>query len=69
MTIEQKINMVAGRCGISQAEIARRIGTTPSNLSQKVKKGTLRQDDMEAIASAVGATYWAGFMFPDGTQI
>ena len=36
MTIEQKINMALSYRGISQAELARKIGTTPSNLNQKV---------------------------------
>ena len=40
MTIEQKLKMALGYAGISQAELARRIGQSPSNLNQKVKRGT-----------------------------
>ena len=69
MTIEKKINMALVYKGISQAELARLIGTTPSNLNLKIKRETLRQEDIEQIAEALGATYTATFEFPDGTKI
>ena len=44
MTIEQKIKMALSYKGISQAELARRIGQTPSNLNTKIKRlSRLRQ--------------------------
>lgn len=69
MTIEQKINMALSYTGISQAELARRINTTPSNLNQKVKRNTLTKEDLEEIASALGASFRIEFEFPDGTTI
>lgn len=69
MTTEQKINMASGYTGISQAEIARRIGTTPANLNQKVKRNTLTMEDMQKIAHALGGRWIARFEFPDGTVI
>ena len=47
MTIAQKLNMALSYKGISQAELARRIGTTPSNLNQKVKRNTLTKEELE----------------------
>ena len=69
MTIAQKLNMALSYKGISQAELARRIGTTPSNLNQKVKRNTLTKDELEQIAEVLGGTWRAEFVFPDGTKI
>ncbi len=69
MTIAQKLNMALSYKGISQAELARRIGTTPSNLNQKVKRNTLTKEELEQIAEVLGGTWRAEFVFPDGTKI
>ena len=69
MTIEQKLSMALSYKGMSQAELARRIGTTPSNLNQKVKRNTLTKEDLEQIAEALGGTWRAEFVFDDGTVI
>lgn len=69
MTLEQKIKMALAYTGISQAELARRIGTTPSNLNQKIKRNTLSMEDMEEIAKAMGGDWRAEFEFPSGTII
>lgn len=69
MTIEQKLNMALSYKAISQAELARKIGTSPSNLNQKVKRNTLTKEELEIIAGALGAVWRAEFEFPDGTTI
>lgn len=69
MTIEQKIKMALSYSGVSQAELARRMGTTPSNLNQKIKRNTLTKEEMEQIASALGGLWRAEFVFDDGTVI
>ena len=69
MTIEQKIKMAAAYKGMSQADIARSMNMTPSNFNQKVKRDTFSKDELERIASALGAIYNAFFEFPDGTII
>lgn len=69
MTIEQKIKMALSFAGISQAELARKIGTTPSNLNQKVKRNTLTKEELEQIAVALGGSWRAEFVFEDGTVI
>ena len=66
MTIAQKIGMALSYKGISQAELARRIGTTPSNLNQKVKRNTLTKEELEKIAEVLDGTWKAEF---DGTII
>lgn len=69
MTIEQKIKMALSYAGISQSELARRIGTTPQNLNQKVKRNTLTKEELEQIAEALGGAWRAEFVFTDGTTI
>lgn len=69
MTIAQKLSMALSYKGISQAELARRISTTPSNLNQKVKRNTLTKEELEQIAEVLGGTWRAEFVFDDGTVI
>lgn len=69
MTIEQKINMALARSGISQAELARKLNTTPSNLNQKIKRETLKQSELEQIAEICGGKWITQFRFDDGTVI
>ena len=69
MNVETKIKMALSYAGISQAELARRIGTTPQNLSLKIKRNTLTKEDMEQIAAALGGTWRAEFVFEEGGAV
>ena len=69
MTIEQKIKMALSFTGMSQAELARKLGTTPSNLNQQIRRNTLTKEEMEQIAQVLGCTWRAEFVFTDGTVI
>ena len=69
MTVPQKIKMSLAYKGISEAELARAIGTSPSAFNQRMKTGKFSSEDMEKIAEAMGAEYFFGFKFEDGTQI
>ena len=69
MTMEQKISMALAYKGMSQAALARALGTTPSNFNQKMKRGTFTVEELEGIAAVLGASYSFGFTFEDGTTI
>jgi len=69
MTIPQKIKMALAYKGISEAELARTIGTSPSALNQRMKTGKFSSEDLERIAAALQATFFFGFEFEDGTRI
>ncbi|MCL2086599.1 MAG: helix-turn-helix transcriptional regulator [Oscillospiraceae bacterium] len=69
MTIEQKINLAAKYKGISQAELARLIGMSPSNFNLKVKRDTFRKDELEKMGKALGAEWFCGFRFSDGFEV
>lgn len=68
-TIEQKLKMALSYKGISQSELSRQLGTSPSNLNQKVKRNTLTKEELEQIAAVLGCTWRAEFVFDDGTVI
>ena len=69
MTIPQKIKMALAYKGMSEADLARAIGTSPSAFNQRMKTGKFTSEDMEKIAQAIGAEYFFGFKFEDGTQV
>lgn len=69
MTTEQMIKMALSYTGVRQAELARRISTTPSNLNQKIKRNTLTREELSEIATALGAEFVFHFRFPDGQEI
>jgi len=69
LTIEQKIKMALSYAGVSQAELARRMGITPSNFNQKLKRNTLTKEELEQIAEKLGGIWKAEFVFSDGTVI
>ena len=55
--------------GMSEADLARAIGTSPQAFNQRMKTGKFTSEDMEKIAQAIGAEYFFGFKFEDGTQV
>ncbi len=69
MTVPQKIKMALAYKGMSEADLARAIGTSPSAFNQRMKTGKFSSEDMEKIAQAMGAQYFFGFKFEDGTQV
>ena len=69
MTMEQKISMALAYKGMSQAALAREMGTTPSNFNQKLKRCTFTVEELEKIGEILGGKYFFGFEFPDGTKV
>lgn len=69
LTIQQKIDMACTVAGISKTELAKRIGMTQPAFSQRLKTGKFSDEDFSNIAKALGAKYYSGFDFPDGTRI
>lgn len=69
MTVPQKIKMALAYKGMSEAELSRAIGTSPSAFNQRMKTGKFSSEDMEKIAEAIGAKFFFGFEFEDGTRV
>lgn len=69
MTIPQKIKMALAYRGMSEAQLARAIGTSPSALNQRMKTGKFSSADLDRIAEVLEAVFIFGFEFKDGTKI
>lgn len=69
MTARQIIEMAAAYCGISNAELARRLQWSPQLLNKRLNTGKFTVEEWEIIAKALGATSRIGFVFPDGKEI
>lgn len=69
MTIQQKIDMACAHAGISRAELARRLGTSPPAFKQRFDRGKFTQEELQRIAAVLDGEYFSGFRFSDGTVI
>lgn len=69
MDIPKKIRIACTAQDISLSELARRLETTPQNLSGRLKVGKFTGAELERIAQALGGTVELSFTFPDGTKI
>ena len=50
------------KCGnISEAELARRLNTSPQNFNKKMKRDNFSEEDLREIAAALGCEFEAGF--------
>lgn len=68
MTKEQ-IKAAAAYKNITLAAIAAGLGTSKQNLSNKLTRGTLTDNELNQIAKIIGCSYKCYFEFKDGKQI
>lgn len=69
MDIPTKIKLAEAYAKVSEAELARRIGTSSQAFGQRMKTGKFTSSDLDKIAEALGAEFVCCFKFPDGTEI
>ena len=69
MDIAKKIKLAEAYAGISESELARRIGTSSQALGQRLRTGKFSSSDLDRIAAALGAEFECHFVFSDGTKI
>ena len=62
-----QIRIACTIAGVSVSELARRIGTSPQNLNQRLKVGRFSTEELENIAKALGAEFQLEFKFPNGS--
>ena len=53
------------RGNISEAELARRVGVTPQNLNNKMKRDNFSERDLHEIADALGLRLEISFIDPE----
>lgn len=69
MEIAKKIKMALAYLGITEAELARRLGASPQSFNQRMRTGKWSDDDLRKIGEALGAEIILEIQFPDGTTI
>ena len=69
MTARQVIEMAVAYAGITNAELARRLGWSPQLLNKRLNTGKFSVEEWEQIGAALGAKAHVGFVFPDGREI
>lgn len=69
MTIAEQIKVLCVRCGVSEAELARRLGKSPQSFNSKMKRATFTTDDLDRIANALGVTFKRSFILDNGEEI
>ena len=62
----EKIRILLIKKGnLSESELARRMGISPQNLNNKMKRDNFTQSDLAAIAKALDCTFEASFIIPE----
>lgn len=69
MTARKIIEMGLAYAGVSNAELARRLGWSAQLLNKRMNTGKFSVEEWEQIAKAIGATATIGFAFPDGRNV
>lgn len=66
MALSNKIRILLIKRGnISEAELARRMGISPQNLNNKMKRDNFTEQDLQQIAAALNCTFNATFKMND----
>ena len=66
---KQKIETACKIAGITVTELGARMGMSQQNISKRLKTGKFTKDELEQMASIMGAKFILRFEFPDGTKI
>lgn len=69
MKCKQFVKIATATAGITQAELAGRLGWSPQTMSNRLITGKFSLDEWQRIAAALGADLLIGFQFPDGKQV
>ncbi|HFU4494258.1 TPA: helix-turn-helix domain-containing protein [Streptococcus suis] len=69
MTTAEMIKKLCEQMNISVSELARRIGQTPQNFNNKLKRETVTLDELKAIGDVLGVNFVQAFILPDGEEI
>ena len=69
MTTEQLIKVALSYAGMTQAELADKIGMNKSNFNARMKRESFSRIEMEQIAKALGMEFVYTIKMPDGKTI
>ncbi len=69
MTIKEQIKILCVRCNVSEAELARRLGTSPQNFNSKMKRESFTIVELEKIADALDVKFRREFILKNGDKV
>lgn len=69
MSISEQIKVLMVRCGVSEAELARRLGKTPQSFNGKMKRESFTIAELEEISVALGVTFERKFILVNGDRV
>mgnify|MGYP003194464257 CR=1 FL=1 len=69
LTVAEKIRIILGRKGMTASDLARKLGTTPQNIHNKLKRSNFNEKEIKEIASALEVEYEINFLLGDGDKI
>lgn len=69
MTTVEQIKVLCVRCGVSEAELARRLGKSPQSLNAKMKRDSFTVSDLEEIANVLGVSFERHFVLVNGEEV
>ena len=68
ITVEEQVKTALIHAGVTQKELAAKVGMSPQSLINRLKTGKFTRDELGKIATAMGAEYKSVFIFPDGKE-
>ena len=69
MNIPKKIKLATTYVGISEAELARRLGSSSQAFGQRMRTGKFSSAELDKIAEALGAEFVCAFKVPNGDEV
>lgn len=69
MTISEQIKVLCVRCGVSEAELARRLGKSPQSFNSKMKRESFTVEDLEKIADVLDVEFNREFILANGDKV
>ena len=69
MTIKEQIKILCVGCNVSEAELARRLGTSPQNFNSKMKRESFTIVELEKIADALDVKFRREFILKNGDKV
>jgi len=68
MSMAKKIKLLMVERDVTAAKLAEKLGTSQSNISNKLKRDNFSENELEEIAKALDAKYEAHFVLEDGRK-
>lgn len=69
ITTSEKIRIMCKRRGLTITELAKKLGTTGQNLSNKLKRDNFSENELIAIAEKLNYTYESHFTDEEGNSL